>query len=825
MHRPLIPILLSYLTGLITGYYITIPQTILIPLISLLLLFFIITIAIKKIQLSFILPIIIFNLLGILFLNSSLFPPLPPNHIANYVKEEKIILEGILYKPPELSLDKTKLYILSERIAEKNKIIPINGKLLLTVKGKNEHLNYGDRLRFSARIRNPRNFNNPGGFDYKTHLALKGILVTASIKDGREIAKIKETSLHPILKIVEKYRTQIREFLSINLHSPAAEIAKALILGEKGEIPKELREGFSAAGVAHILAISGLHCGIIALVCFFLIKNILKCSTRLILSTDISKVSAFVTLIPVITYCFIAGHGVATIRATIMVITYLTAIIIGREEDLWNTLAVAAFLILVFSPSSLFDISFQLSFISVVSILYLTPRFSTPLFQHSQDPLEPPPPWWKKIIRRITLFLIVTISAIIGTAPLASFYFNRFSPWGFLTNLVIIPLVGFLVVPLGLLASFFLFLYQPLAIFTVNIVQPLIMISISVVELFNQLPYADYRTATPTLLEIILFYLALFLLLNIRKSKKIRYGLALVIIVIVFNQAFWYYQNNLSPLLRITSIDVGQGESTLIQFPKGATMLIDGGGFYDNSFDVGGLVVAPVIWKKKIATIDYLVLSHPHPDHLNGLVSIARIFKVKEVWTNGEKVYTEPFQEFEKIISEKKIKNILIDREHPDLIVNGVQIEFLHPPKSACHDRSTGYHSETNNHSLVTKLTYKDISMLFTGDIYQEVERELLNTETDLKTTILKVPHHGSATSSSLPFLKKIQPQIAIFSVGFKNIFNLPSHKVIERYQEQGCQIFRTDQDGAITIETDGTCINIKTFLDNEDIKLDSLQR
>ena len=144
MHRPLIPILLSYLTGLITGYYITIPQTILIPLISLLLLFFIITIAIKKIQLSFLLPIIIFNLLGILFLNSSLFPHLPLNHIANYVKEEKIILEGILYKPPELSLKKTKLYILSKRIAENNKIIPINGKLLLTVKGKIEYLNYGD---------------------------------------------------------------------------------------------------------------------------------------------------------------------------------------------------------------------------------------------------------------------------------------------------------------------------------------------------------------------------------------------------------------------------------------------------------------------------------------------------------------------------------------------------------------------------------------------------------------------------------------------------------------------------------------------------------
>ena len=824
MHRPLIPILLSYLSGLITGYYITIPQTILLSLISLLLLLFIITIAVKKTSLSSFLPIIIFNLLGILFINSSLSPHPPPSHISNYAKEGKIVLEGIIYKTPELSINKTKLYITTEKIIENHKIIPINGKLLLTAKDILEDINYGDRVRFKSRIRYPRNFNNPGGFDYKTYLALKGILVTASIKDGRKIVKVGETTPNPFLKAVEKRRMQIRKFLTIHFRSPAAEIAKALILGEKSGIPKELREKFSAAGVAHILAISGLHCGIVALVCFFLIKNILKCSTRLMLSTDISKISAFLTLIPVITYCFIAGHGVATIRATIMVITYLISIIIGREEDLWNPLAIAAFLILIFSPSSLFDISFQLSFISVIAILYFTPRFSTPLFQ-PQDPLELPPPRWKKTIRKITLFLIVTISAIIGTAPLAALYFNRFSPWGFLTNLIIIPLVGFLVVPLGLLASLLLFVYQPLAILIAHIMQPLIILSTSIVELFNQLPYADYRTATPTLLEILLFYLGIILLTNINKSKIVRHGFILVILALILNQGFWYYQNNLSSLLKITSIDVGQGESTFIQFPKGSTMLIDGGGFFDNSFDVGGLVVAPLIWKKKIKKIDYLVLSHPHPDHLNGLLSIAKNFKVKEIWTNGEKVYTDTFEEFEEIIREREIRQVIIDREHPDRKINGVLVEFLHPPKSSWHETSKSYHSGINNHSLVIKFTYKDIGMLFTGDIYKEVERELINTAANLKSTILKVPHHGSKTSSSLPFLEHVQPQIAIFSIGHKNIFHLPSHKVIERYQEQGCQILRTDQDGAITIETDGSCINIKTLLDNEDTKLDSPQR
>ena len=821
MHRPLIPILLSYLLGLLIGYYTNIPQTFLLSLTLIFVICFIITIVIKNKRLSLILPIIIFNLLGILFLNSILSPHHKPNHIANYVGEEKIVLEGILYKPPQFSIQKTKLYLLLEKIIERDKTVIINGNFLLTVKEILKGFNYGDRVRFSTRISYPRNFNNPGGFDYQRYLALKGILVTASLKDSKKIVKVSETNLNPFLKCVENYRTHIRKFLNIQLQFPAAEISKALILGEKGEVSKELRESFSAAGVAHILAISGLHCGIIALVSFFLIKNIFKLSTRIMLSTNISKVSALITFIPVITYCFIAGHGVSTIRATIMVITYLTAIIIGREEDLWNTLAMAAFLILIFSPSSLFDISFQLSFISVIAILYLTPRLSSPLFQ-PQDPLEPPPSSWKKIIRRVALFLIVTISAIIGTAPLVALYFHRFSLWGFLTNIIIIPLIGFLVVPLGLLASFLLFIYQPLAVLIAHMIQPLIILSTSIVELLSQLPYANYRTTTPTLLEIALFYLGVFLLVNIKKSKKARYTLALLVIAFIFNQGFWYYQNNLSPLLKITSIDVGQGESTLVQLPKGSTMLIDGGGFYDNSFDVGEKVVAPLLWKKKIKKIDYLVLSHPHPDHLNGLVFIVKNFKVKEVWTNGEKVFTEPFEEFEKTIREKKIKKLIINSKHPDHNINGVFLKFLHPPKPPWHDTIKSYHSRLNNHSLVIKLTYKDISMLFTGDIQQKAEKKLINTAPNLKSTILKVPHHGSKTSSSLPFLKKVQPKIALFSLGAKNIFHLPSRKIIERYQEQECNIFRTDQDGAITIVTDGSDIRIKTMLRPEEMVLSS---
>ena len=172
MHRPLIPLLLSYLSGLITGYYISIPRAALLSLILLLLLLYIITITIKKTRLSFYLPFIIFNLLGILFLSSTLSSPLPPDHITHHITKEKVVLEGILYKPPEISLEKTKLYLKIGKIIRNDNIINVNGYLLVTVKGLLNIFNYGDRIRFSARIRHPRNFNNPGGFDYRTYLAL-----------------------------------------------------------------------------------------------------------------------------------------------------------------------------------------------------------------------------------------------------------------------------------------------------------------------------------------------------------------------------------------------------------------------------------------------------------------------------------------------------------------------------------------------------------------------------------------------------------------------------------------------------------------------------
>jgi competence protein ComEC len=532
------------------------------------------------------------------------------------------------------------------------------------------------------------------------------------------------------------------------------------------------------------------------------------------LATDISKIAAFITLLPVTAYCFLAGNQIATVRATIMVTTYLTSIIIDRQDDLWNTLSLAALLILIFSPAALFDISFQLSFVSVMAILSIAPPCSSLLFQHTHDPLEPATPWWKDTARRIVLFLIITTAAMIGTAPIVCLYFNRLTPWGLVTNLLIIPLVGFLIVPLGLLTAFFVFLFQPLAICGTYLMQALITLSLAIVEFFSTLPYADFRTTTPTLLEIVLFYTAIICIIQLGKVKMARWGFLLISVALIADQSLWYYQLRLSPLLRITAIDVGQGEASLVQLPHGKTMLIDGGGFSRSSFDIGEKVVAPLLWNKKIKEIDIVVLSHPHPDHLNGLVSLISSFRVKEVWTSGEVVSSEAFEAFEQSIAEKGIRKLIIAGGQPSRTIGNVKIEVLHPPPAAVSGRAKRSHVLINNHSLVLRLVYRDISILFTGDIYESAEGELMERNQNLESTILKVPHHGSKTSSSLPFLKAVRPSIAILSVGYNNLFRLPNPNVIKRYQDQGCKLLRTDRDGAISIETDGSTIRLKTFLE-----------
>ncbi|MBF0398200.1 MAG: MBL fold metallo-hydrolase, partial [Desulfobacterales bacterium] len=262
--------------------------------------------------------------------------------------------------------------------------------------------------------------------------------------------------------------------------------------------------------------------------------------------------------------------------------------------------------------------------------------------------------------------------------------------------------------------------------------------------------------------------------------------------------SYWCYNRFYNKNLKITFIDVGQGNAALLEFPEGYTMLIDGGGFYDNSiFDVGANIVAKFLWQKKIQTIDTIILTHANSDHLNGLFYIAENFNVKNFWSNGEG--EKQYDLFVDIIKKKGIYHPNykeLPREH---IINGVKIEILYPSKDFIEKKQVEKWRDINNNSLVTKISFGSTSFLFPGDITEKAEEEIVNLQdNNLKSTVLIAPHHGSKTSSTEFFLNYVQPQIVIISLGYQNYFKFPHASVIGLYNKRDYKILRTDLYGAI---------------------------
>jgi competence protein ComEC len=811
---PLIPIFVVYTLGIYVGHF-NLPSLLpgYIPLL-IILGFWTLLLVMKRTRMGSWMAFSVFFLLGVFSIQPYIHPQHTPSHISRFIGLERISLEGIINRTPEHSRGRTQLLIRSQKVILSNRHIPVDGLLLIFLKEEDRSLQVGDRLRLSCKLYPPRGFHNPGGFSYERHLAFERIHTIGFLSGEKEWVKLGEGFKNPVILQVESWRNRIRDFLNQEAYPPASAIFKALVLGEQGDIPEEIKEHFIQTGTAHLLAISGDQFGIVALLSFTLLIWILKRSEFLLLSISVKKWAAGLTIPCIVLYAFIAGGGISVIRAAIMVITFLFSILLDRERNLIHTLGLAAFLILIFSPPSLFDVSFQLSFLAVLSILYLVPRLLQE-FKQEGISLLLKTSWKKNISKYILLSLLVTGVAIIGTAPFVALHFNRFAPIGFFTNLFIIPWVGFLIVPLSLTASIFSFFFTPLAAFLININGFVTLVLLRVLAFFASLPFASFFVSTPTIFEIILFYLLFFLVVHIKKRRVARYLFYGFCIVLVIDLTFWNLKDLFQKDLRLSFIDVGHGDSILIEFPKGKRMLIDGGGLYEDRFDIGKNVIAPLLWKKKIRKIDTLVLTHPDPDHLKGLIFIALQFSIGQFWDNGFQTDSESYLQLKKILSEKKILTQSLNEETPPQIINGVEVSVLNPPAWNATQRKV-HHWDLNNSSLVLRLQFKNVSILLTGDIEKEAEGQILKKGSLLKADILKIPHHGSSSSSSSFFLERMKPTYAVLSVGERNIGRLPHPEVLKRYQQLGTTLFRTDRHGAITVMTDGENINVKTFLKGE---------
>ncbi len=807
----LYPILLAYLLGVALASYLSLSRSLLPAIMVALFLCVLFSMTGSKKAASTFFWVGAFFWFGILALEVQLQPPFPNDDVTRFAGRKRVVVEGILTRPSERSLERTKLYVTAQVLIRNEGGTKVTGTILVSLPDLEVPLNYGDRVRFSASLRRPTNFNNPGGFDYRRYLATRKIWTTAFVNNPRRIIRVATGEGNLFWTWLETLRGRIRAFLDQHSTRSAGPILKALILGERGTIPETVREDFAISGAAHIIAISGLHLGIIAFFVFRGFLWILRRSERITLSTNIFKLSALLTIPPIILYALVAGARVSTVRAAIMIILYLTSILIDRPRDLYHTLALAALVITLIDPVSLLEASFQLSFMAVLAILFLFPKLSSLL---RRDEILPPsqkgPIHWFASWGRDLFF--VSLAAMIGTGPLIVYHFHRFSPMGLISNFLVIPLLGFLAVPASLISVFLSLFSIQLAIPFVRMASWIVDLTVSMIHTLASLPGASFHMVTPTILEIVLYYGFVAVILHVGRSVFYRIALAVILCFGVVDAGYWLARTHFNQTLRITAVDVGQGDCTLVEFPGGRRALIDGGGFYDDSFDVGKNVVAPLLWKKKIQKVDFLVLTHPDPDHLNGLKFIARTFRVEELWDSGLESDSPYFQEFMSIVQQKGIRRISLFRGNPPRTINGVVVQPLHPRRETVPVHPLRRPFKTNNLSLVLRLVFGDQTFLFTGDIERQAEAELVASGVDLESRVIKVPHHGSLTSSTPRFLSKVHPEIAIISAGKKGVFHLPNPKIVRRYEGLGCRIFRTDRHGAITLETDGKGLKVRTF-------------
>ncbi|MGM0426837.1 MAG: DNA internalization-related competence protein ComEC/Rec2 [Thermodesulfobacteriota bacterium] len=810
-HRPLIPILFAFAGGLLVARYLpaSFQKSVL---------FLFGAISLSVISTLFLPPRLMpGGLLLAFFLTGILLKPEPVLHSRllplAHVREQ-VTLQGVVMGPMKVREGEiARLRVHVTGMGQGREMVPVSEDIQLTVYGFLPRLASGAKIRFPARLRPFKNFRNPGRYDYESAMKLKGISCAAHVSDGRRIVPMGPGELPFPLGAVEKLRSPLRDFFASRLDPRDRALFSALILGERQGVDPGLREFFNRTGLGHILAVSGLHIGLVAWISFFFFKGILGRSYRLTLQVDVRKTAALLTCLPVIGYTLLAGFQISSQRAMIMALVFLASFVLGREKDVWSTLALAGLIILFLNPDALFSISFQLSFAAVIGILWLTPVFLRIL----------PAPWhdrksdhgsFQTLIGYFAGLAAVTVSATLFLLPITCTYFHRIPLVSVPANVTAVPLLALWVIPSGLLCALTLPLSPLISGAFLELGTWGLNIMTAVIQFWADLSWASIRVVTPNLFEICLFYVLLFSVFFFRKTPWARLGLIAVLVLISVDMVYWIHRVWFNTDLRVTFLDVGKGNAALVEFPKGKKMVIDGGGFPGGRFDVGEMVVAPFLWQAKILNIDYLVLSHPQSDHMNGLRFLAKAFDPEEFWYTGDTVDTPSFKALMHVINAKGVHKLRPSQLKKGRLINGAQVEILHPFPTGDTPPGERDGKWLNNNSLVLKITYAGKSFLFPGDVEAMGEKALVaRVGKGLKSDILLSPHHGSNTSSSAAFLKRVTPRLCVVSSGEGNP-NFPHRAVLERLGQVGCRVVQTARSGAVQVRAGPKQLSIDTFVE-----------
>lgn len=816
-NRPIIPLLCSFTAGIVLALFGP-GRAIAALAVAMVCIIFVLQSFFRKQALRHV-PLLLFACLGYCAYAACMAGPESINHVAHYIDGRTYRITGAIDGDPLPQSRRTRVVLKDltlEPVSGACRPFPVKGRLQANIYGKKTgsppSLFRDSRISFPAEVRPFRSFRNPGGFDYTRYMAWRDIW--GGVYAGAHQVRVMGDSAGFFQNRLAIYRDGIRSLVQQAAEGDAAAILAALIIGDRAGVSPGLQEAFNRTGVTHVLSISGLHVGAVAAGAFFLFNRLLAFSTTLLLRAWVRKGAALAAILPVVFYGIMAGMPPATQRSVVMAVAFLLTFPVDREPDPTNTIALAGLTILIISPPTLFAISFQLSFGAVISIAWGIARFEGHIRRSFLGRYS--------VGRYAATLAAVSLFATAGTAPLVMHYFNILPFAGVLANLVVVPLMGTVVVIMGLFSALVLYpLSDTLALWGFQLANAALQPALTFVKVLSRQPWCAIRTITPSLLEMACFYFLIAgLMLYPRNptagtsapyptvSKKIA-GVMVIAALLVWcaDAGYWTWRRVLHKDLRVTVLDVGQGNSAVLEFPGGKRAVIDGGGFSDNTvFDVGERVLAPFLWRNKIQTLDAVILTHPDADHLNGLLFLLKQFRVKQVISTHQAAESAAYREFLSLIEERRIPHPAFKGAAEALGFNNATLHLFHPyihdgeslgpiPGTDTHD--------ANNASLVIRAAMGDFAFLFPGDIEKAGEKAITAAYGDrLSAPLLMAPHHGSNTSSTQAFLETVHPAAVIISSGKPDRF--PSPLVLERYRRFGCRVFRTDENGAIRVVTDG---------------------